>query len=33
MYWFYTWFDKVENNDYFHAVQWARNNMLSLLHY
>ena len=33
MYWFYTWFDRLEDNDYFHAVQAARTNMLHLLHY
>ena len=31
--WFYEYYEKVKNNDYFHAVQAARNNMLSLLHY
>ena len=30
---FYTWFNDIENNDYFHAVQWTRDNMISLLHY
>lgn len=31
--WFYSYFEDVENTDYFHAVQFARNTMLSLLHY
>ena len=31
--WFYTWFNELEDNDYFHAVQAARSNMLHLLHY
>ena len=31
--WFYEYYEKVKNNDYFHAVQTSRNNMLSLLHY
>ena len=32
--WFYQYYEKaLKDNDYFHAVQAARNNMLSLLHY
>ena len=32
--WFYQYYEKaLKDNDYFHAVQATRNNMLSLLHY
>lgn len=32
--WFYQYYEEaLKDNDYFHAVQAARNNMLSLLHY
>lgn len=31
--WFYEYYEEVKDNDYFHAVQAARSNMLSLLHY
>lgn len=31
--WFYKYYEEVKDNDYFHAVQAARSNMLSLLHY
>lgn len=32
--WFYQYYDDaLEDNDYYHAVKYARNNMISLLHY
>ena len=32
--WFYEYYEEaLKDNDYFHAVQYARNNMISLLHY
>lgn len=32
--WFYQYYeDALEDNDYYHAVKYARNNMISLLHY
>jgi hypothetical protein len=32
--WFYEYYeDALEDNDYYHAVKYARNNMISLLHY
>lgn len=32
--WFYQYYEEaLKDNDYFHAVQAARNNMISLLHY
>ena len=32
--WFYEYYEEaLKDNDFFHAVQAARNNMISLLHY
>ena len=32
--WFYQYYEEaLKDNDYYHAVKYARNNMISLLHY
>ena len=31
--WFYKYYNETKNNDYYHAVQYARTNLIRLLHY
>ena len=31
--WFYKYYNETKNNDYYHAVQYARTNLIHLLHY
>ena len=31
--WFYDYYNNVKDNDYYHMIQRARNNLLSLFHY
>ena len=31
--WFYKYYNETKNNDYYHAVQYARTNLIHLFHY